>query len=61
VDGATRSDVRAAGRRRSLRRRDEWPGGTSVLAERWHLVLVAYAESAMVLVGFLLLAVVHLI
>jgi hypothetical protein len=33
----------------------------SVLAERGHLVLVAYAESAMVLVGFLLLAVVHLI
>ena len=28
-----------------------------ILADRWHLAVIAYAEGAMVLVGFLLLAV----
>jgi hypothetical protein len=28
-----------------------------ILADRWHLAIIAYAEGAMVLVGFLLLAV----
>ena len=31
-----------------------------ILADRWHLAVIAYAEGAMVLVGFLLLAVLGL-
>jgi hypothetical protein len=31
-----------------------------ILADRWHLAIVAYAEGAMVLIGFLLLAVLGL-
>jgi hypothetical protein len=31
-----------------------------ILADRWHLAVVAYAEGAMVLIGFLLLAVLGL-
>jgi hypothetical protein len=31
-----------------------------ILADRWHLAVVAYAEGAMVLIGFLLLTVLGL-
>jgi len=36
------------------------PGLAPILADRWHLAVIAYAEAAMVLVGFLLLAVLGL-
>jgi len=32
-----------------------------ILAERWHLAIVAYAQGVMVLTGFLLLAVLGLV
>jgi hypothetical protein len=32
----------------------------ATLAQRWHLAIVGYAEGAMVLIGFLLLAVLGL-
>ena len=32
----------------------------SILADRWHLAVIAYAEGAMVLIGFLLLAILGL-
>jgi hypothetical protein len=32
-----------------------------ILAERWHIVVIAYAQGAMILIGFLLLAVLGLI
>ena len=37
--------------------RDRW---TPILADRWHLVVIAYAEAVTVLIGFLLLAVLGL-
>ena len=37
--------------------RDRW---TPILADRWHLVVIAYAEGVTVLIGFLLLAVLGL-
>ena len=36
------------------------PGLAPILADRWHLAVIAYAEGAMVLIGFLLLAVLGL-
>jgi hypothetical protein len=32
----------------------------ATLADRWHLAVIAYAEGAMVLIGFLMLAVLGL-
>lgn len=36
------------------------PGTATVLAERWHLAVVAYAQGATLLIGFLLLAILGL-
>jgi hypothetical protein len=38
-------------------RREGW---ASLLADRWHLAIIAYAQAVTVLIGFLLLAVLGL-